>query len=409
MSKQGNHSGDCYCHHLPNLVAVTPDRLDDATSALGERWERPGHGELCQILDGLDHDIVAQIQERVGVLRVTGDTESEDLDPHEASRRLNEEGIAASPVHGVGYTGHAGFQGSQWVAANTMLKPGRESADAGIIAVVDSGISPDLAHWMDDPNVMFDRPIDTERPAFQDPVSHGTFVISLLRRLAPELRTSIASARPDPGYLRTSEPYHPDAHTLPRPPTDELNVLGAVLRLIRRHGEDEGDVRALNLSLGAHECPEAGSDFFLSLQAAVDAWRERFPKAPIVAAGGNSTCTAPVYPAAFEGVKAVAAAREGGLRSKIGSGGGEVKVWHNGTEVNAPDRDWITDVAPGCDIIGLSGQDADHTIKWSGSSFATAVVSALIASNRYSPTSDEGKDWTPDRAVTYGDVNGLVP
>lgn len=409
MSTQGDHSGDCYCHYLPNLVTVTPERLDDATSALGERWERPEHGELCQILDGLDHDIVGQVQEHVGVLRAVGGADGEDVDPHEAARLLNEQEIAASPVHGVGYTGHAGFQGSPWTAANVMLKPRREAADAGIIAVVDSGISPDLADWMDDPNVVFDRPIDTERPPFQDPASHGTFVVSLLRRLAPKFRASVASARPDPGYLRTSEPYHPGAHTLPRPPTDELRVLGAVLRLIRRHGDDEGEVRALNLSLGAHECSESGSDYFLSLQAAVDAWRKRFPKAAIVAAGGNSTCTAPVYPGAFEGIKAVAAAREGGPRSKGGSGGGEIRMWHNGTEVNAPDRHWITDVAPGCDIIGLSGQDADHTIKWSGSSFATAVVSALIVSEQYDPTSDDGKDWTPDRAVTYDNVNGLVP
>lgn len=408
MSKQEDHSGDCYCHYIPNLVTVTPDRLDDATAALGERWERPAQGELCQILDGLDHDIIAQIQERVGVLRVVGDSGGEDVDAHEASRRLNEEGIAASPVHGVGYHGHGGYQGSRWTDARMTLKPRREPADAGIIGVVDSGISPALADWMDDPNVMFDRPIDTERPTFTDPVSHGTFVVSLLRRLAPESRASIVSARPDPGYLRTNDPNHPEAHTLTQPPTDELNVLGAVLRLIRRHRDDEGDVRALNLSLGAHECPEAGSDFFLSLQAAVDAWRERFPKAEIIAAGGNSTCPAPVYPGAFDGVKAVAAGREGGS-SKSQSGGGEIKVWDNGTEVNAPNRSWITDVAPGCDIIGLSGQDPDHTIKWSGSSFATAVVSALIAANQYSPTSDEGKDWTPDRAVTYGNVNGLVP
>lgn len=410
MSTEGDtHTGDCHCHYIPGLVAVRPEQLEEAGSELGQRWAPPEPAELCQILDGLDHDIVTEIQERVGVLTVVDTEGREDADPHEASRLLVEREIAASPVHGVGYVGHAGFQGSHWADAKMALKPRQEPADAGIIAAVDSGISPYLPDWMDAPDVMFERPIDTERPTFNYPVSHGTFVVSLLRRLAPDVRTSITSARPDPGYLRTNEPYHPEAHTLPHPPTDELNVLGAVLRLIRRHRDGEGDVRVLNLSLGAHECPESGSGFFLSLQAAIDAWRERFPKAPIIAAAGNSTCAAPVYPAAFDGVQAVAAGREGGLRSKSRSGGGEIKVWHNGTEVNGPDRPWITDVAPGCDIIGLSGQDPDHTIKWGGSSFAAAVVSALIASNQYSPTNDEGKDWTPDRAVTYGNVDGLVP
>jgi subtilisin family serine protease len=408
MSTQDDrHSDDCYCHYLPNLILVRPDDRNAAVEALRGEWVEPDRGELCQILEGADHRSNADVVASIGVLRAAGDRPDDELNPHEAAGQLEETGIHASPVHGVGYAGHGGFQGSQWTPANIMLKPPRACGDEGIIAVVDSGVSTELTPWMDDPNVIFERPIDSERPTFHDPVSHGTFVVSLLRRMAPELVISMASARPDPGYMRSSEPYDPPAHRLKSPPTDELNVLGAVLRLIRRHRDEPKAMKVLNLALGGHECAHT-SAFYLGLEAACRAWWKAFPKAAIVAAGGNSTCPAPMYPAAFENVKAVAAAREGQAR-KGESPLGEMKVWYNGTEVGAPHRDWITDAAPGCDIIGLSGQDEDHTIKWSGSSFATAVVSSLIASGGYSPVSDDGIAWSPDRAVTYGDVGGLVP
>jgi len=399
-TREHGHCADCHCHYLPGLMTVPSDRMDEAIRIVGGR--ALDNGELCRVLDGLDHEIVSRIRELVGVFEIGED------DPHQIAGALAKQGMRAAPVHGVGFMGHSGYQGSQWTDANIVLTPVTD-AEGGIVAVVDSGVAPDLPYWIDDPNVIFERPVDTEQLPHKDPVSHGTFVTSVIRRITPQHAVSIASARPDPGHLVTTEPYHDEAHRMLRPPTDELNVLGAVLRLIRRHANGHGEVLALNLSLGAHECEHTNGGFYLSLEAARDIWMQHFPDAPIVAAGGNSTCPRPVIPAALDGVRAVAAAREGRSRSKSGDSGGVIKVWHHGTEVTAPDRDWITDVGPGCDVIGLSGQSDDHTVKWSGSSFATAVVTACLADGGYTPTPDDGKEWWPDRNVTYGSVSGLVP
>lgn len=393
------HTGDCWCHYIPHLIAVRPEQKTEAIRISGGRELE--NGEACQILDGLDHEIVGEILEVVGVIRIDAS------DPHDLVAELNAADIVASPVHGVGFLGHSGFFGSEWSPAPAVDIPDPGGAEKEIIAVVDSGIVPDddLPAWMDHPNVRSERPIDTDTLPAKHPVGHGTFVTSLIRRIAPGHRVSIASARPDPGYLVSNDPEHQPAP----PPTDELNVLGAVLRLLRRHSDDGKLVRALNLSLGVHACPGDEHEQFVALRRACELWVERFgDHAPIFAAAGNSLCPQPLYPAAFsrdskyEGhIYGVAAARECAEQ-------GEIKIWDRGVEVPAPHRDWVTDAAPGCDVFGLSGQDPDHVVKWSGSSHATAVVSAGHVIG-LSSDSDGGVRWWPDRAVTYRGVPNLMP
>lgn len=399
MAEANGHAGDCWCHYMPHLIAVLPEQRSQAVEISGGRELE--NGEACRILDGLDHEIVGEILDVVGVIRV------DVSDPHGVVAELNADDIVASPVHGVGFLGHSGFFGSGWAVATGIEIPDPGSADEEIIAVVDSGIVPDddLPAWMDDPNVRGERPIDTDALLAKHPVGHGTFVTSLIRRIAPRHRVSIASARPDPGYLVSNDPEHEPAP----PPTDELNVLGAVLRLLRRHSDDGKLVRALNLSLGAHACPGEEYDQFVALRRACELWGERFgDQAPIFAAAGNSLCPQPLYPAAFSRdskfqghVYGVAAARESARE-------GEIKVWDRGMEVPAPHRDWVTDAAPGCDVFGLSGQDPDHVVKWSGSSHATAVVSAGHVIGLTSD-SDGGIRWWPDRAVSQQSVPNLLP
>jgi hypothetical protein len=49
----------------------------------------------------------------------------------------------------------------------------------------------------------------------------------------------------------------------------------------------------------------------------------------------------------------------------------------------------------GSDVLGLSGQDASHTVKWSGSSFATAVATASWLKGE-NPTIADGIVWWPE-------------
>lgn len=394
------HSDNCHCHYLPHLIAVRPEQKQAAIEGSGGRELE--NGEACRILDGLTHDIVEDILEVVGVIHIDAE------DPHALVAELNSNDIGASPIHGVGFLGHGGFQGSDWThVAGTMI-PNPGSAEKGVIAVVDSGIVPDedLPDWMKGDNVLCERPLDTDTLPHKHPVGHGTFVTSLIRRMAPTCAVSIASARPDPGYTDSTEPNH-EPGAAPAP-TDELNVLGAVLRLLRRHKDDSGELRALNLSLGVHACP--GDDFerFVTIRRACELWKDRFgDQAPIFAAAGNSLCPKPIYPAGFSHDDGFDGLIHGVAAAKENAKGGIIKVWDNGAEVDAPNRDWVTDAAPGCDVVGLSGQDPDQVVQWSGSSHATAVLSASTCADLTSDSDDIR--WWPDRAVTYRDVPNLIP
>jgi hypothetical protein len=267
------------------------------------------------------------------------------------------------------------------------------SAGEPVIAVVDSGLAPDddLPTWLRSPSTRVDRPQDTDVLPLRHPVSHGTFVTSVIRRIVPTHVVSIASARPDPGFMVTDEDPHLPSGAVP---TDELNVFGALVRLVKRH-RDIDNVIALNMALGAHECPDGGS-FLLAMRIALDFWRENFDWAEIFAAGGNSTCEGRIYPAAWDDVRAVGAAEEGGRQV----------VWADGNPVADPGRDWITDWAPGQAILGMSGQHANHLIRWSGSSFACAVATACFAAG-VTPTVVDNQTWWPDQAMAYNSISDL--
>ena len=123
---------------------------------------------------------------------------------------------------------------------------------------------------------------------------------------------------------------------------------------------------------------------------------------PIFAAGGNTPETLEVYPGAFEFVRSVAAAKDGGQQV----------VWDRTSSrsgpISAPDRPWITDVAPGSDLVSPSGRTKAEWVKWSGSSFATAVATASYVSNRPMEASD-GLIWWANRQTKAADIPGLVP
>jgi len=179
-------------------------------------------------------------------------------------------------------------------------------------------------------------------------------------------------------------------------PTDELNVFGAIVRLVERHRGDE--VAALNLSLGAHDCPDSGT-FLMTMRIALEHWRANFDT-EIFAAGGNSVCEQKVYPAAWSdlGIRAVGAATNGGVPI----------VWRDGNDVlPAPSRNWITDWAPGHEVLGLSGRSTEDVIQWSGSSFACAVATAAYVSAVRSTTVGTETWWT-DQSVDYGNIPELL-
>ncbi len=382
--------GNRACHFMKNVIAIRGDQTDQAQGIL--QAERFGDAQLVRLMGKeSDREVLSQIHELVGVYRVQGD-------PHEWAGRLREAGVSGSPIHALGSLNHIqAMTGTDPKPTRVRTEPVIAAASPGrIVAAIDTGVTANLPAWLDS-GLEYDA-ADVETLSGKDAASHGTFVAGLIRRIAPEHTISMARARR--WSIKDLEPKLDKSHLDAADPSTELHVLEAMIRLVNRlQAKNLCDVVALNLSLGG-SCDDHDPGF-ATLAVALDLWRNSFPRAEIFAAGGNTPDTLEVYPGAFEFVRSVAAAKEGG----------EQVVWdrtssRSGT-VSAPDRAWITDVAPGSDVVSPSGRTRAEWVKWSGSSFATAVATASYASHR--PMETHGSLlWWADRNVRYADTPGLV-
>ena len=162
-------------------------------------------------------------------------------------------------------------------------------------------------------------------------------------------------------------------------------------RLILRHADNPGAIQALNLSLGTYTCdPETDLEMVI-IRAMSALWLETFGSSDILAAAGNEayqSAAAPMYipfwPAAFS------SGFEGRFHAVAAVDRSEQEiVWvdKEPEPVSTQGRPWVTDWAPGADLVNLSGAVVDDPslgeipglVCWSGSSFATGVASAQFA------------------------------
>lgn len=386
-----NSTGTRACHFMKNVVAIRADHAERAQDFL--KSERLGDSQLVRLMGKeTDREILSQIHDLVAVFRVQGD-------PHELARGLRyEAGLDASPVHALGTLYHIqGMAGTDPQPTRVKTEPVIAPSSPGrVVAAIDTGVTKSLPAWLDS-GLEYDA-ADIETLSGKNKASHGTFVAGLIRRVAPEHTISMTRARRWP--IKELEPRLDASHRDADDPSTELHVLEAMIRLVNRlGGRDRCDVAALNLSLGG-SCDDHDPGF-VSLRIALDLWRNSFPRVPIFAAGGNTPETLEVYPGAFEFVRSVAAAKDGGQQV----------VWDRTASrsgpLTAPDRPWITDVAPGSDLMSPSGRTRAEWVKWSGSSFATAVATASYVSNRPMEASD-GLIWWADRQTKAADIPGLV-
>lgn len=376
---------------MRNVIATRADQADQAHEVL--QAERLGDAQLVRLMGReTDRQTLDQIHQLVAVFRVQGD-------PHEVARGLRDEaGVDVSPVHALGSLNHIqSMTGTDPKPTRVKTDPVIAAASPGrIVAAIDTGVTESLPAWLDS-GLEYD-PTDVETLSGKNSSSHGTFVAGLIRRIAPEHTISMTRARR--WAVKDLEPKLDKSHRDADDPSTELHVLEAMIRLVNRlRGNGECDVAALNLSLGG-SCDDHDPGF-VTLSVALDLWRNSFPGAPIFAAGGNTPDTLEVYPGAFEFVRSVAAAKEGG----------EQVVWDRTSSrsgsITAPVRKWVTDVAPGSDVVSPSGRTRTEWVKWSGSSFATAVATASYVSKRPMEAHD-GLIWWADRDVRYADTPGLV-
>jgi hypothetical protein len=321
------------------------------------------------------------------------DVLSSNVDPFDVATALLSAQIVAAPVHAIGLASHWKFGPGTKPTSRpgvTLPDPTTDLGD-GIIAVVDSGLAvdPQLPDWMSPETVLYDPNLDTETIGTDPGVaSHGTFVTSVIRQLAPEYRVAFASAQPrvPVTIVERDDTLPPDVPLV----STELHVAEAIVRLTQRPELGRGSVAALNLSLGTYACDPGEDPTMITTMAAMRTWFGAFPDSTIFAAGGNEPYAAPFWPAGLstfpldgtidpDRVRGVGAVNEAAQQVVWAPVAGATAAV---APQRPPQRVWVTDTAPGCDLLGLRGgvdDDGATVVAWSGSSFATAVSAALSA------------------------------
>jgi subtilisin family serine protease len=258
------------------------------------------------------------------------------------------------------------------------LWPPRSTGTAGEgvhISVVDTGLLKGVAGWA--PwlaDVSADSAADIENPdtwnvaknkpgsdGYADPyAAHGSFIAGVIRCVAPASTVVVERILGPSGFV------------------SETDMIRQIWQGLSRSPD------IINLSAGGYTRNDAAP---LALR---HLWRDRLSQqggVVLVAAAGNNGSSRPFWPAAFDWCVGVGSmSRDGQHRSWFSNYGSWVDVYAPGENlVNAYAR------LPYRTIVKGAKRDTSAGLaKWSGTSFATPVVAALIAA-RMSRTGENGR------------------
>jgi subtilisin family serine protease len=234
------------------------------------------------------------------------------------------------------------------------------------VAVVDTGLVEGASAWAPwvqgvEPDTRADiEDPDSIRKGFADPYAgHGTFVSGVVRCLAPASHVVVEREIEVSGFVRESSLIKQIHDALSRSP----------------------DI--ISMSAGGYTRGNVPSLAFQVL------WEERLSQLGgviFVSAAGNDGRTAPFWPAAFPWCVGVGSmSRDGQRRSWFSNHGAWVDVYAPGEDIiNAYARlKYMT-------VAGTVRDTSAGIVKWSGTSFATPIVSGLIAA-RMSRTGENGQ------------------
>jgi hypothetical protein len=355
-------------------------------------------GEVAGL--GYDRSVpeVSALLEEVSVYAIP-----KDLDPLQAAMNM---GSGAAPVLMAGYAGHWGYapgdtpidevsDGPVPIPPASLFTGVREESQ--LIGVVDTGfIDFPITPWPDGRIVAASARDHEPASTRADLAGHGMFVASTILQRNPETTmivaragvTPLAEFRPAPGWARARFWYE-HVHQTDGSATDELQMFFAVQRLLDSNvssGTTSNTTFAgLNISMGAYQCDQL-SHSGLAIRAAMAHWLDGQPDAPVVAAAGNHLPHEPppgldflpadldLSPASVELLPVVSG-------EDLDLTGLEL------TAVAALDREGRTLaaysnfrpydlLAIGTDVLAV--RDGVSVTSWSGSSFATAVVTGAV-------------------------------
>ncbi len=227
--------------------------------------------------------------------------------------------------------------------------PDPASDGAGVrVSVVDTGLRPDVVAehaWLAGVTG------EDEPSHIGHYTGHGTFVAGVLRAMAPAAEVDVDALMIVGGAVLESELAHD---------------LWVVL---------EGMPDIISMSAGTRT---RGGRPLLSLLVFWERRLRHIKGTVLVAAAGNDGDRGPFYPAAFPWTVSVGALDADGSRAGYSNHGSWVDVYARGSDVvNAYPKGWYTYEEP-----PLQGQQANFITglaNWSGTSFATPLVSGLIA------------------------------
>ncbi|HET6877015.1 MAG TPA: S8/S53 family peptidase [Jatrophihabitans sp.] len=244
-----------------------------------------------------------------------------------------------------------------------------------VVSVVDTGILKDVADWapwlagvrpddrrdIENPDTISVDSDGRGRDGYADPYAgHGSFVAGVIRCLAPASEIAVERTIGPSGFVTESDMITQIHQALRRSPAIISMSAGGYTR---------------------HDAPPLGLETL---------WRKRLRPLGVVlvAAAGNEETNRPFWPAAFDWCVGVGSmTRDGQQRSWFSNHGAWVDVYAPGEDiVNAyPRMKYKT-------IVDAEVRDTSAGIvKWSGTSFATPIVSGLIAA-RMSRTGESARD-----------------
>ncbi len=248
-------------------------------------------------------------------------------------------------------------------------RPGGEIADQHPhVAVVDCGIRGIVAEerddgWLDgidDPDVpgrardpLDAFPIPGGNGLLDLAAGHGTFVAGVVRQVAPRAKVSMLRALDSDGV------------------GSEVAIAQAMVRAARA-GAD-----IINLSLGVQTLDDQP---LLAIEVALEIIHHAFSEVVVVAAAGNYGNRRPCFPAAQQGVVAVAAVKRDGTLARWSSRGYWVDCAAVGEDVESTFVAGTEDSQVGAaDPTPDTWQWPNPWARWSGTSFAAPQVAGAVA------------------------------
>jgi Subtilase family len=259
----------------------------------------------------------------------------------------------------------------------------------GTVGVVDTGYSPtnsQMHAWLDarveQAAGSEDEEVSSTPPTIQ---GHGRFVASIIAQQAPDTSVVVAGmANLDPNiFYGELPPEAPKGFT-----SDELQMFLGIHELLAK----PKDYKALNLSVGTYQCSLL-SDSGLAVRAAVDRWLTAMEKSPIIAAAGNhdpSVQQSSRWPRFIPAAYAAEPAYSGRVLS-VQSMDAPPPSGTTPVPSNFSNKSNVSAIGKG--LVGVR-LDNDWTA-WSGSSFATAVVTGELAANGSLPAATGGVTVVP--------------